>query len=79
MFREPSTTDVIIEIIKSLPEKERAVIAKSINEKKKPAKKGTSKDGNKKVKYVPLDNLLQKYKGKLPNGFKFDREEANTR
>ncbi len=78
MFREPSTTDVIIEIIRSLPEKERVVIAESIKEKKG-VKKNSAKQTDKKAKYVPMDELLQKYKGKLPKGYKFDREEAYSR
>jgi len=84
MFREPSTTtEVIIEIIRSLPEKEQAVIVKSITEKKKPAKKAAKEGKAKKTalnpEYEQMEKFLKRYRGRLPKGYKFDREEANAR
>lgn len=72
-------TDALIQIIQSLPETKREKIARKIvvrtTRKKKISKAATGQ----KKKMHDFISHMERYTGRLPKGYKFDREEANER
>jgi hypothetical protein len=79
MFKEnQNTTEAIIELIKTLPKNEQTKIANSIAVKK--PKKSVSELTD--AEYVKRLKKFNDYVMKnrfIPEGFKFDREEAHER
>jgi hypothetical protein len=81
MFKENSnTTDAIIELIKTLPEKEQIKISDSLADGKKAPKsimELSNKEYAKRLK--SMNDFVKKNRFTLPKDFKFDREEAHER
>jgi hypothetical protein len=77
MFKEKAT-EKLIEYIQSLPNEEQTLIAQRIvktkNKKGKKVTKRNSKAGIKK-----MGAFLDRLGNKLPENYKFNREEANER
>ena len=69
-------TDVIIQLISTMPDKEKEKIARSIS---KPKTRKTRKRKIQSRKIEALISDMKKTRGRLPNNYKFDREEANER
>lgn len=76
MFKE-TTTEKLIEYIQSLPAKEQRVIVRKIIVKKKDTKVTSAEKSQKKAQQ--FFEYTKQFSGRLPKGYKFDREEANER
>jgi hypothetical protein len=79
MFRETNmTTGAIIELIRTLPEKEQKVIAQTITKKRKTKRIGITKAARlEQIKR--FEKYVSKNRVALPKGFKFNREEIHER
>jgi hypothetical protein len=76
MFKE-TAIEKLIEYIRALPEGDQKIIVSKIGMSKKETKKATQKSSNRKVEEFLI--YTQKLPTRLPQNFKFDREEANER
>ncbi|MDZ4844312.1 MAG: hypothetical protein SH857_02055 [Chitinophagales bacterium] len=72
-------TDTLIQIIQSLPETKKEKIARNIFGRKKHKSKINKAASGQKKKMQDFISHMEPYTGRLPKGYKFDREEANER
>lgn len=69
-------TEAIIQLLESLPETQRKKVMKTVSRKRKTAKRA-GKSYREKADALIAD--MKKTRGRLPSGYRFDREEANAR
>ena len=67
-------TEKLIEYIQTLPDSDRRLIVEKISSQKPARVKKDAGDS-----FAAMEKFLKKYRGLMPKGFKFDREEANAR
>jgi len=82
MFRDTNqTASKIIELIQTLPEKEQKMIAHKLStpSKRKSKKMSTVDDSAYLKKIETFQKYVEKHRFEIPKGYRFDREEANTR
>jgi len=78
MLREKDNIeDALIHLLQSLPDSQQERILKTVGRKKKTG--GGRKVKSYRAKANELIAAMKKTRGRLPENYKFDREEANER